>query len=141
MIQIVIANLNVRRVLIDNGSSANLLFASTVKAMHLDETKIRRKSVSLIGFSGESKSTLGEIDLMVYAGGKNLCTTFMIINSCSAYNAILGRPWLHYMKAVPSTYHQVVKFPTENGMGMIMEEQKQSRECYFNALKSKAEEL
>lgn len=28
-----------------------------------------------------------------------------------AYNILLGRPWIHEMQAVPSTYHQCVKFP------------------------------
>ena len=27
------------------------------------------------------------------------------------YNILLGRPWIHEMRAVPSTYHQCVKFP------------------------------
>lgn len=56
---------------------------------------------------------IGEIDLMVYTEGVNFYTTFMIISSCSAYNAILERPWLHDMKVVPSTYHQALKFPIE----------------------------
>ncbi len=28
-----------------------------------------------------------------------------------AYNILLGRPWIHDMQAVPSTFHQCVKFP------------------------------
>lgn len=39
VIQIVITNMNVRMILIDNGSSANLLFSSTLKAMQLDDQK------------------------------------------------------------------------------------------------------
>ena len=27
------------------------------------------------------------------------------------YNILLGRPWIHTLKAVPSTYHQCLKFP------------------------------
>ena len=27
------------------------------------------------------------------------------------YNILLGRPWIHTLKAVPSTYHQCFKFP------------------------------
>ncbi|MDV3187758.1 MAG: hypothetical protein Q8836_02620, partial [Sweet potato little leaf phytoplasma] len=36
----------------------------------------------------------------------------------------------------PSTYHQVLKFPTEKGIGAVYGEQKMSRECYFMALKN-----
>lgn len=41
------------------------------------------------------------------------------------------------MKVIPSTYHQVLKFFTEHSMRTIKEEQKQSKECYFNALNEK----
>uniref|UniRef100_A0A2N9J2B4 Uncharacterized protein n=1 Tax=Fagus sylvatica TaxID=28930 RepID=A0A2N9J2B4_FAGSY len=41
-------------------------------------------------------------------------TEFFILNAFFPYNAILGRPWLHRMGAVPSTLHQRLKFPTPN---------------------------
>jgi hypothetical protein len=39
-----------------------------------------------------------------------------VLNSYSPYNANLGRPWLHKMKAVPSTLHQRLRFPTPEGI-------------------------
>ena len=36
-------------------------------------------------------------------------TKFYVINSVVPYHALLGRPWLHRHKLVPSTYHQCVK--------------------------------
>lgn len=135
VVQITIANLDVRRVLIDNESSANVLFLSTLKEMQLDESKIKKKTVALVGFSVEVKVTLGEVDLPVYAEGMNMNTTFPIINADSAYNVILGRPWIHEMRGVPSTYYQLMKFPTPWGVRSIKEEQRQARECYMNSLK------
>lgn len=61
--------------------------------------------VSLIGFSDEQTSLIGQISLHVYAGGVNLKVKFLIVNDQSAYNAILRRPWIHVMKAVPLMYH------------------------------------
>lgn len=127
--------------LIDNRSSANVLFLSTLKEMQLDETKIKKKTVALVGFSGEAKVTLGEVDLPVYVEGMNTNTTFLIINADSAYNVILGRPWIHDMCGVPSTYHQLMKFPTPWGVKSIKGEQKQARVCYMNSLKPAPEQL
>ena len=51
---------------------------------------------------------------------------------------ILGRPSLKAVRAIPSTYHMVVKFPTENGVGMAREDQPVARECYVTSMKQKA---
>lgn len=36
-----------------------------------------------------------------------------IIDLDLSYNVLLGRPWIHDLQAIPSTYHQYVKFPYE----------------------------
>ena len=81
--------------------------------MKINESNIRHCSTMLVGFSGEQKFTIGDIALPVYAGGVNLSVTFAVLDSPLAYNMILGRPWIHKMRAVPSTFHQVVKFPNK----------------------------
>ncbi|XP_057780215.1 uncharacterized protein LOC130998827 [Salvia miltiorrhiza] len=137
VISIYIANCLTKRVLIDNGSSANIMFINAFREMGLNESNITRKTAVLIGFSGESKTTVGEIDLPVYAEGVNLSTRFLVIDAPSAFNVILGRPWIHDMEAVPSTFHQVVKFPTKWGVKEIRGEQKDSRSCYQTTMKTK----
>ncbi|XP_038718291.1 uncharacterized protein LOC120011280 [Tripterygium wilfordii] len=141
VISIQVANCIIKRVLIDNGSSANVLMLSTLKKMNIDENRVVRRSTILIGFGGEQKFTEGEIALPVYAGGVNCQTKFLVLDCHSPFNIILGRPWIHEMKAVPSTYHQVVKFPTAAGIKEIYGEQLASRECYQNGLKKKKEQL
>ena len=104
--------------------------------MQVPEANIVKKSMTLIGFSGEHKATIGEITLPVYTEGVNLHTKFQIIDAPSAYNVILGRPWIHELKAVPSTYHQVIRFPTPWGIRQIRGEQIASRDCYRSAFKT-----
>ena len=54
---------------------------------------------------------------------------------CSfSYNAIIGRPTLNSWKAVTSTYHLLVKFPTEHGVGQVQGDQLAARECYLAML-------
>ena len=56
----------------------------------------------------------------------------------SAYNILLGRPSLNALRAIPSAYHMVIKFPTANGVGMVQGDQRIARECYSVSMKQKA---
>ena len=77
---------------------------------------------------------LGAVTLSVMVGDypqqitKNV--TFLVVDCSSAYNAILGRPTLNSWKAVTSTYHLMIKFLTEYGVGELRGSQMAARECY-----------
>ena len=125
------------RILVDNGSSADVLFLSTLKEMELSESDIESSTTVLTGFNGESTAAVGKIKLPVFAAGENKLTTFLVLDCPSAYNIILGRPWIHAMKAVPSTYHQCIRFPTKRGVREIKGNQEVARTCYLHSLKMK----
>ena len=55
---------------------------------------------------------------------------FLVVDCSFAYNAILGRPTLNSWKAVTSTYHLMIKFPTDYGVGELRGNQMAARECY-----------
>ncbi|XP_031270589.1 uncharacterized protein LOC116128987 [Pistacia vera] len=71
VISLQIANILVKRVFIDGGSSANILFLEVVKAMGLEEININKQPTILVGFSSKQKYTIGEIVLLVYASRVN----------------------------------------------------------------------
>ena len=52
----------------------------------------------------------------------------------SSYNAIIGQLTLNSWKAVTSTYHLFVKFPTNYGIGQVQGDQLAARECYLAIL-------
>ncbi|XP_059301892.1 uncharacterized protein LOC132053808 [Lycium ferocissimum] len=106
-----ILDTDIKRVFVDQGSAANIINIRVIEEMKLT-SKIIHKSIMLTGFNNSTERTLGEIILPVVAGGVELQTAFSIMSSAMAYNMIVRRPWIHAMKAVPSTYHQVIKFPT-----------------------------
>ncbi|KAI3812244.1 hypothetical protein L1987_16951 [Smallanthus sonchifolius] len=112
VITLYIANHFIRRILIDGGSSVNIIQHEVLKRMGIPDSEIISKSSVLVGFNGEVKSTVGEIKLPIYIEGVNSIQKFCVIDSLSCYNVILGRPWIHNMKAVPSIYHHCVKMPT-----------------------------
>ena len=112
VINLLIANCMIKRILINDGSSTNVLFMSVLKEMNIYKSNIRCCSIVLIGIRGEQKFTIEDITLAVYVGRVNLNVTFEMLDNPSANNMILGRPWIHKMRAVPYTFHQVVRFPT-----------------------------
>ncbi|XP_056690256.1 uncharacterized protein [Spinacia oleracea] len=130
VISLPIGNALIKRILIDNASSANVLFLEALQEMGLEEKNIVRRSTVLVGFSGESLRTVGEISLPTYTEGVNIMTKFNVVDCPSAYNVILGRPWIHKMKVVPSTYHQSIKFPTKWGVMEIKGQQRDAKKCY-----------
>ena len=60
--------------------------------------------------------------------------TFLVVDCSSAYNVILGRPTLNSWKAVTSTYHLLIKFPTEYGVGEVRGDQVAACKCYIALL-------
>ncbi|KAL0448680.1 UNVERIFIED_CONTAM: hypothetical protein Slati_1424400 [Sesamum latifolium] len=83
---------------------------------------------------------LGEISLSVSLGSYPRRATkfikFLVVDSPSTYNIILGRPTLNLFQAVVSTYHLKIKLPTPNGIGEENGDRRQARECYVNTLKN-----
>ncbi|XP_074298096.1 uncharacterized protein LOC141628913 [Silene latifolia] len=112
IITLSMANCTVRKVVVDTCSSFNLIMLKTIENMGFNEKDLQKKTIQLVGFSGEIANSLGEIVIPTYARGINKQVRYLVIDGPSTYNVILGRPWLHLMKTVPSTYHKCVKFPT-----------------------------
>ena len=52
-----------------------------------------------------------------------------MVEDLSPFNAILGHTSLHYMKVIPSTYHQMVSFLTEDGQIDLYGSQLAARWC------------
>ena len=73
--------------------------------------------------------------------GKEVIVTFIVVRSFLPYTTILGRPWIHAMKAIPSTLHVKVKFPTEYGVAVVRGNQRVARQCLVAAVRWKSEQL
>ena len=121
--------------MIDTGCSADVLFYDAFKRMGFTKALLKQDRTPLIGFAGETTYSLGLIELAVTAGEIRKIVEFIVIDRPAPFNAILGRPWLYSMKAVPSTYHQCLKFPTPKGVETIRGSQKSSRTCYLASFK------
>ena len=61
---------------------------------------------------------------------QNIMTEFIVVETPSAYNAILGRPFLARIMGVLSIYHNVLKFPVGTEIGEVRGDQQAARTCY-----------
>uniref|UniRef100_A0A2N9IDH1 RNase H type-1 domain-containing protein n=1 Tax=Fagus sylvatica TaxID=28930 RepID=A0A2N9IDH1_FAGSY len=140
VITINIAGFTTRRVMVDNGSSADILYLPAYQQMRLDKDKLRPMDAPLVGFTGDKICPVGIVTLPITVGThpKTVSKTvdFLVVNCPSAYNAIIGRPTLNRLRAVTSTYHLLLKFPTEHGIGEVRGDQVVARECYLASLGS-----
>ncbi|XP_028123467.1 uncharacterized protein LOC114320587 [Camellia sinensis] len=128
---------DVRRVLVDQGSATDILYYDLFRKLSLSEQHLTPAAASLVGFNSQPEWPLGRIVLPIVAGTKTLQLEFLVINTPSPYNAILGRPWIHQIEAVPSTYNHLIRFPTEHGVEQISRDQVTSKHCFIAAMKDK----
>ena len=108
---------NMYLVLVDNGSSADILCYLAFQQIGIDKERLVPTNAPLVGFGGTRIFPLGVVTLAVTVGDypqqitNNV--TFLVVDYSSAYNAIIGRPTLNLWKAITSTYHLMIKFPTD----------------------------
>lgn len=92
----------------------------------------------LIDFANRVLWPEGSITLPVTFGehpqDKLVYLDFLVIKAPSPYNAIVGRPAIARLKAIVSTLHLSIKFPTPHGVAAIRGDQQMARECYRIAL-------
>ena len=109
----------VKRVMIDQGSGADVMYLDLFEGLGLKSQDLVKYDTLLVSFDGRVVIPEGQISLSMDMEGKEVMVTFIVVRSFSPYTVILGRPWIHTMKAVPSTLHVKVKFPTEYGVAVV----------------------
>ena len=106
----------VSKILVDEGSSINILYGHALDRMEdtpeLDQKSIPPNLITSLWIRRERGTFPGMVEFSVCADPFNVVTEFSILDVPFPYNAILRRSWIHMIRAVPSTHHQLLKYPT-----------------------------
>ncbi|XP_071924104.1 uncharacterized protein [Coffea arabica] len=141
VIEVITCNYKVKKVYIDNGSAIDVLYYKTFKELQLEDRQLVPVRTPLIGFAGPPVRPEGMITLMVTIGVSPKCRTvpvnFAVVKEPSSCNMILGRPTLNALRAVCSTLHLSMKFPTPEGVAEVLGDPEVARACYIATLKGK----
>ena len=121
---------DVYKVLLDLGSTTDLLQLPTFTQMNLSSNMLNSVGRILLGFNEATIMTLGDVTLLMKAEPITQRVFFSVVEDLGPYNSILGRTWLHSMKAMSSTYHQMVSYLTSAWQVDLLSSQLAAQQCY-----------
>ena len=99
----------IKQALVDTSASVNLIPLSTLQAAGIPENKILGHPMEVTGFRGRGEYTERHLQLWLKVGPIAFHTRFLVVKIEVLYHILLGQPWLHKHRLVPSMYHQCVK--------------------------------
>ena len=100
-----IGGYDVRRVMIDQGNTAEIMYTNFFKGLNLKPENLTAYSSPLVSFEGKMVIPKAQIRLPVQTGSDVVEVDFIVVNVFSPYTAIIGKPWLHTLGAISSTLH------------------------------------
>ena len=134
-----IGGYDVKRVMVDQGSAAEIMYPDLYKGLSLRAEDLTPYSSPLVSFEGKVIIPKGQIRVPVQIGSETVEVDFIVVDAYSPYTAIVTRPWLHTLGAVSSTLHQKVKYPSEGQIEEILGDQAMARQCMVAAIRHRPE--
>ena len=87
------------RILVDNGSSVDIIYLLAFQQLKLDEKRLRPFESPLVSFNGDRVYPKGIVTLTVTVGTHPRQLTrqldFLVVDCLSSYNVIIRRPTLN----------------------------------------------
>ena len=103
-------------VLVDDGSALNVCPLKTASCLGLSIEDFVPTDQHVRACDNSRREVLGTITLELTIGPMVKKVDFQVLNIASCFNILLGRPWIHDIKAVPSSLYQKVWFPHEGAL-------------------------
>jgi hypothetical protein len=117
----VIGNARLTKVLMDGGSSLNIIYAETLGLLEIDLSTIRAGVTPFHGIvPGKRVLPLGQLDLPVCFGTpsnfRRETLMFEVVGFRGTYHVVLGRPCYDKFMVVPNYTYLKLKMPGPNGV-------------------------
>ncbi|XP_059650659.1 uncharacterized protein LOC132296477 [Cornus florida] len=95
VISLTVAECLVRRVLIDPGSSANIMPRVTFDRLEIKPEELKCTGNPLLGFDGKRVESIGTVELLVRVAERDLIESFVVVEIHLSYILLIGRGWIH----------------------------------------------
>jgi hypothetical protein len=130
----VIGNVRLTKVLMDGGSSLNIIYAETLGLLQIDLSVIRGGATPFHGIIlGKRVEPLGQLDLPVCFGTpsnfRKETLTFEVVGFRGTYHAVLGRPCYAKFMVVPNYTYLKLKMSGPNGVITVGSTYRHAYEC------------
>jgi hypothetical protein len=127
-------NVRFSKVLIDNGSSINIMYRDTMQKLGIKENMLEPSQTTFHGIvPGLSCAPMGKIQIDVMFGNRDNCRMenlmFEVVDLDSPYHALLGRPALAKFMASTHVAYLKMKIPGPRGVITIISDYKRSMAC------------
>ena len=100
-----IGGYDVKKVMVNQGSVAEIMYPDLYKWLNLKAEDLMPYSSPLVSFEGKIIISKGQVRLPVQTGLEVVEVDFIVVDAYSPYTAIVARPWLHTLGAVSSTLY------------------------------------
>jgi hypothetical protein len=121
----------ISKILVNGGSSTDIIFTATIDAMKIDRKLLGRAEHPLYGFGGKPIHSIGRIVLPVSFRTVNNARTkqiaFDVVDIHYPYNTLFGRGTLKAFEAVISYSYLCIKMPAINGVITVHGDQTEAR--------------
>jgi hypothetical protein len=139
LIDPVIRESRVKKVLVDGGSSINVTFPRTLQGLGVALKELHESDTPFFGIMPtEGEYPLGHIYMSVTFGTlENYRTKFLMFEVASfdcGYNAIIGRPGLAKFMAIPHYTYMILKMPGPEGIITVRADFQGIAECFRVAI-------
>jgi hypothetical protein len=131
VIEVNIAGWVIGKILVDNGSSADILFLKTFEKMNLTQHMLHPPEYPLQGFGGKPIKPVGKVSLLVsfrdLDNARTETLTFDVVDIYHPYLAIFGRGFMNKFNVVIRQQFLCMQIPAPKGVITVFGDQQEAR--------------
>ena len=122
-----IGGYDMKMVMVDQSSDAEIMYPDLYRGLNSKPENLTTYDSPLASFDGKVVIPRGYIRLSMQASSEVVEVDFIVVDAYSPYTAIVAKPWFHALRAVSSTLHLKVKYPSGDRIEELVGSQSMAR--------------
>ncbi|KAJ9177471.1 hypothetical protein P3X46_012687 [Hevea brasiliensis] len=103
-------------VMIDDGSAINVCPLKILPKLGISMSELTGSDLVIRAYDDSKRNVIGVFKTMVKVGPIETEVEFTVLDIPMTFSLLLGRIWFHPLGGVPSTLHQKIKIPHQDGV-------------------------